>query len=56
MRTHIFCEYLCENGKFQATIFACSYGAPMEFFDLKKRLKSRDTVPLRRLTFLEKSF
>ena len=35
MRTHVLREYLCENEKFRETIFACLYGAQVEFFDKK---------------------
>ena len=34
------------NKKNFETVFACSYGAQMEFFDKKKCRKSLDSVPL----------
>ena len=41
--THVFREYLLE------TVFACSYGAQVQFFFFfKKYQKSRDTVPLKK--------
>ena len=44
MRTHIFCEYLCDNKKVCGTIFACSYGGPGRIFEQQKN--GRDAVPL----------
>ena len=47
MWTHVFREYLRENEKFRETVFACSYGAHVEFFLSRKMCrKSRFTVPL----------
>ena len=39
VRTHIFRDYLQENKKFRKTVFACSYGAQVEFFEEKKMSK-----------------
>ena len=44
--THVFREYLCENKQFRKTVFACSYGVQIEFFDKKICKIFRDTVPL----------
>ena len=39
-------EYLRKNEQFRETVYTCSYGAQVEFFDKKKCRKSRDSVPL----------
>ena len=46
MRTHVFCEHLRENKKLRETVFACSYGAQVEYFKQKNGQQSRDTVSL----------
>ena len=38
-------EYLRENEKVRETVFACSYGAQVEYFKQKNGQKSRETVP-----------
>ena len=42
-------EYLRENEYVRKTIFACFYGAQVEYFKQKKDQKSRDAVPLKNI-------
>ena len=41
-----FREHLCENEKFRETVFACSYGAQVEFFYQKKSVKNLVTLSI----------
>ena len=45
-RTHVFCEYLRENEKVRETVFACSYGAQIEYFTPTKMVKNFVTLSL----------
>ena len=44
MRTHVFREYLRENEQFRKTVFVCSYGAQVEFFEEKKSVENLVTL------------
>ena len=52
MQTHVFREYLRKNDQFSKTVFACSYGAQMEFLK-KKSVKNLVTLSLK-VYFLKK--
>ena len=52
MQTHVFREYLRKNDQFSKTVFACSYGAQIEFWK-KKSVKNLVTLSLK-VYFLKK--
>ena len=53
--TNFAIEYLRENEEFRESIFACSYGAQVEYFQQKNNgTKSRETVPLISDIFMDK--
>ena len=46
-RSHVFCEYLCENEFFSETILDCLSGTQMGWINEKNAKKSRDTASLK---------
>ena len=55
--TRFSSEYIRENEKVREKyVFACSYGAQVEFFKQKNDRKSRDTLPLNKVTYWSRNF